>query len=74
MHTPLKNTPIFKVVDDETAALYTAEFKEQRVIQLAGVSIHIGEHPVEGLSYVVFPALGDHLIITNPFAGQNASS
>lgn len=61
------------LVSDEEAALYAHEMPVQQVIKLAGVTIHIGHHPTAGHSLVVFPMLGDHAILRNPFAGNDNS-
>lgn len=65
---------IKKLVNDEDAAFFAAEVTDGEHIELSGVSICLGKHPINGLSIVISPLMGDHLIITNPFAGRDVSS
>ncbi len=61
-------------INDEEAAMFSASISDGEVFELAGVTVTIGEHPEQGLSVVVSPSMGSHLIIAYPFAGNDALS
>lgn len=65
---------ILKRVNDEEAAMFSADIPDGELIELVGVSIFVGKHPEHGRSIVVSPLMGTHLIVANPFAGDDVSS
>lgn len=61
-----------KHATDEQAAVFADEMTEKEHFELQGASVYIGRHPSGVNAVVISPLMGDHLILTYPFAGENA--